>query len=74
MSGQMKTMLDRTNPLYTSDYTFRDIYLLATAAEEEESVIDGTISGAQGWIDNFKKSGLKGVVRGVNLFNVGIHL
>lgn len=27
--GQMKTMLDRANPLYDSDYRFRDIYLLA---------------------------------------------
>ncbi len=33
MSGQMKTMLDRSNPLYPSDYAFRDIYLLAAAAE-----------------------------------------
>lgn len=71
MSGQMKTMLDRSNPLYPSDYAFRDIYLLATAAEEEESAIDGTIKGLQGWIDCFEKSKLKGVVRGVNLFEVG---
>ena len=27
MSGQMKTMLDRANPLYDSDYQFRDVYL-----------------------------------------------
>ena len=26
MSGQMKTMLDRGNPLYSADYAFRDIY------------------------------------------------
>lgn len=26
MSGQMKTLLDRANPLYSSDYVFRDIY------------------------------------------------
>ena len=25
MSGQMKTMLDRANPLYDSDYQFRDV-------------------------------------------------
>ena len=28
MSGQMKTMLDRANPLFPSDYAFRDIYWL----------------------------------------------
>ena len=62
MSGQMKTMLDRSNPLYPTDYAFRDIYLLATAAEEEESAVDGTINGLQGWISCFEKTGLKGVV------------
>ena len=34
MSGQMKTLLDRLNPLYNSDYRFRDIYMIATAAED----------------------------------------
>lgn len=38
MSGQMKTMLDRGNPLYSADYAFRDIYMLSTAAEDEEYV------------------------------------
>lgn len=35
VSGQMKTMLDRSNPLYNSDYKFRDVYLLSTAAEDD---------------------------------------
>lgn len=34
MSGQMKTLLDRANSLYDTDYKFKDIYLLVTAAEE----------------------------------------
>ena len=25
MSGQMKTLLDRMNPLYSSDYAFREV-------------------------------------------------
>lgn len=33
MSGQMKTMIDRANSLYSSDYSFRDVYLLSAAAE-----------------------------------------
>ena len=33
MCGQMKTMLDRSNPLFSADYAFRDIYLLSAAAE-----------------------------------------
>ena len=40
MSGQMKTLLDRLNPMYPMDYAFRDIYMIATAAEEEESAFE----------------------------------
>ena len=50
MSGQMKTMLDRANPLYTADYTYRDVYLLATAADEDEHAIDGARKGLEGFI------------------------
>ena len=38
MCGQMKTLLDRLNPLYASEYAFRDIYMIARAAEDEKSV------------------------------------
>ena len=48
MCGQMKTLLDRMNPLYTSEYAFRDIYLLTTAAENDESAMDGAVKGMQG--------------------------
>lgn len=30
LCGQLKTLLDRTNPLFAGDYAFRDIYLLAS--------------------------------------------
>ena len=36
MSGQMKTLLDRMNPLYPSDYKFRKVYMLSVAAEDED--------------------------------------
>ena len=65
MSGQMKTLLDRSNPLYTSDYAFRDIYLLASAAENDDSAVDGPINGLKGWIACFEKCAFKGAVRGV---------
>ena len=29
MAGQLKTLLDRFNPLYSTDYSFRDIYMIA---------------------------------------------
>ena len=62
MSGQMKTMLDRSNPLYGSDYQFRDIYLLTAAAEDESSTPEGAIHGLQGWIACFEKARLAGTV------------
>lgn len=71
MCGQMKTMLDRANPLFPSDYAFRDIYLLASAAENEESAVDGAVNGLNGWIACFGKARLKGVVRGVGATNPG---
>ena len=37
VSGQFKTMLDRANPLFGTDYAFTKAYLLATAAENEAS-------------------------------------
>ncbi len=64
MSGQMKTLIDRSNPLFTSDYNFRDIYLIAACADDSESAVDGATKGLQGWIDCFEKCSLKGVVLG----------
>lgn len=64
MSGQMKTLLDRANSLYSADYQFRDIYLLTASAEEEDSASDGPINGLGGWIACFPKARLAGVVRG----------
>ncbi len=60
MSGQMKTLIDRMNAMYTKDYRFRDIYLLTTAAEDEPSVPERAESGLQGWIDCYGRSQLRG--------------
>lgn len=62
MSGQMKTLLDRVNSLYTSDYAFRDIYFLSTAAEDEEGVDERAIHGLEGWIACYGKCHLSGTV------------
>ncbi len=62
MSGQMKTMLDRGNPLFTTDYRFRDIYLLSSAAEDEEDVDARAVSGLEGWIACFAQARLAGTV------------
>ena len=71
MCGQMKTLLDRSNPLFPSDYAFRDIYLLATAADSAESSMDGAVKGLEGWIACFEKAALRGVVRGTGAAGAG---
>jgi multimeric flavodoxin WrbA len=60
MCGQMKTMLDRANPLYSAGYAFRDIYLLATAADADKRAMDGAVKGLEGWIACFEKACLAG--------------
>ena len=60
MSGQMKTLLDRANPLYGSDYSFRDVYILTTAAEDDSYVSKNAENGLKGWIECFPKATLKG--------------
>ena len=62
MSGQMKTILDRANPLYTADYAYRDVYLLATAADGDEHAIDGARKGLEGFIACFEKACFAGCV------------
>ena len=64
MSGQMKTLLDRANPLFVADYRFRDVYLLASAAEDEDYVLQRAQSGLEGWIECFEKARLAGTVFG----------
>ncbi len=60
MSGQMKTLLDRMNPLYSSDYSFRKVYMLSVAADDEESAPEKAVNGLQGWVDCFEKAELAG--------------
>ena len=56
----MKTLIDRMNAMYPKDYRFREVYLLTTAAEDEEHTPKRAESGLQGWIDCFDKAVLKG--------------
>ena len=62
MSGQMKTLIDRMNAMYSQDYKFRDVYLLTTAAEDEEFVPKRAEAGLTGWIDCYPKSRLAGTL------------
>lgn len=71
VSGQLKTMLDRANPLYGTDYHFTKAYLLATAAEDEAETVEGTEKAVQGWVDCFPRCELVETVFAGGVNDVG---
>ncbi len=71
MSGQMKTLLDRANSLFDSDYAFKQVYLLTAAAENEEQVPENAIRGLSGWVECFPRASLAGTVFAGGLNNEG---
>ena len=71
MSGQMKTLLDRMNPLYSSDYRFRRVYMLSVAAEDETYTPEKAVSGLEGWVDCFERCELAGTVFAGGVNGVG---
>ena len=71
LTGQLKTLLDRANPLFASDYKFRDIYFLASAAEEGAKTPSRSITSLEGWIECFPKAHLTGTVFAGGVTRVG---
>ncbi|MDE7394927.1 MAG: flavodoxin family protein [Clostridiales bacterium] len=71
VSGQLKTLLDRLNPLYTRENKFKEVYLLTTAADDADSAADGAVKDIQGWIDCFEGVALGGVLRGMGVTEKG---
>ena len=69
--GQLKTMLDRANPLFDTDYAFTKAYLLATAAENTPETFAGTEKTVQGWVDCFPRCTLVGTVFAGGVNGVG---
>ena len=71
VSGQLKTFLDRLNPLYPRDNNFKEVYLLATSAENDESAMDGSVTAIQGWIDCFDGVSLTNVLIAIGVDSKG---
>lgn len=71
LAGQLKTFLDRLNPLFNRRNRFKEVYLLASAAEDDQSAFDKALIGLQGWIECFEGVELKGVVRAGGVTAVG---
>lgn len=62
ISGQLKTLLDRLNPLFAADYAFREVYFLSSAAEDSEEAAENPKTAVQGWVDCFEEARLAGTV------------
>lgn len=71
VSGQLKTLFDRSNPLYAGDYVFTKAYLLSTAADNEPGTFEGTEKAVQGWLDCFPRCALAGTVMAGGVNEVG---
>lgn len=71
VSGQLKTLFDRCNPIYDTDYKFTDVYFLSCAAEDEDCTVEGSIKAVQGWVDCFDRATLKGTVFAGGVNEVG---
>ena len=71
MSGQLKTLIDRTIPLFfTNGIKEKDFFLVATAAEEK-SAIEKTIDALRGFTDCIPDSTVRGVVYGAGVYDKG---
>ena len=62
MSGQMKTMIDRANSLFSRERNFKDVYILASADDNDPSTINNAKSGIEGWIKCMKGARFAGSV------------
>ena len=71
VSGQLKTFIDRMNPIYNMDYKFRDIYVIATAAEDATRTFKGIKEDIKGFIDCYEGTKIKGMVCGGKLEKPG---
>ena len=67
MSGQMKTMIDRANSLFASGHRFREIYLITSAGDSTQGVVQTVLNGVNGWIDCFNGVKFCGYIDGYGL-------
>ena len=70
MDGQMKTLIDRTVPLY-SRMKNKDMYFIAAAAESSKSALERTIDGFRGFMDCYEGFREKGIIYAAGVWNIG---
>lgn len=71
LSGQMKTFLDRLNPLYIRKNKFKEVYLVTTSQDDSYESIEGPVKEINGFIQCFDGVVLKDTfpVLGVNSYD-----
>jgi len=70
MNGKMKTLIDRTVPLY-SRMKNKDMYFIAAAAESSNSALERTIDGFRGFMDCYEGFREKGIIYAAGVWNIG---
>lgn len=69
--GQLKTFLDRMNPLFPRENRFKDVYVVATCADGDINAFDGTVKAIEGWVDCFEGVRIAGKILCPDVTDVG---
>lgn len=70
MSAQMKTMIDRCCGPYT-EMKNKEFYFIATAAEDDDQIMERIVTNFQGFLDCLENPVLKGTVLCGGVWHVG---
>jgi len=70
MSGQMKTLIDRTCARYT-EISNKDFYFIVTAADNRIPLMQKTIEEFRGFTSCLENAKEKGIVYGIGAYRVG---
>lgn len=70
MSGQMKTLIDRTYARYT-EISNKEMYFIMTAAVGSKALLERTLEGFRGFTSCLSGAKEKGVIYGTGAWDVG---
>jgi multimeric flavodoxin WrbA len=70
MSGQMKTLIDRTYARYTG-ISNKEMYFIMTAAVSRKESLERTLEGFRGFTSCLSGAKEKGVIYGTGAWNMG---
>ena len=70
MSGQMKTFIDRTLPLYYKEISAKYFYFIVTAAEDKHA-IERAVESLKGFTDCVNGADVKGILYGDGVYEKG---